>query len=288
MHTDMRKAIEQKIEEHSKSGRSLKPVEEADMDVEVRCSEALEQLCQTQAIITKLCIDPSKCTVHLEEAAEVGKISSGTLITRLSNNKPTKRNYKVSCQIESLHNGVITDCNIDDDGSGRYSIQFKPTVRGRHELTVLIDGQQVAGSPFPVFVSIHPTQLGKPVKVWNGIDGPLGITANSKGDILVTEKLRNIIKFDANGLRHKLVAQKKLKELRCIAVDGEDNICCIDQVCNKILTCDKNKGNVQVHEVKQECGSGRHALFIIRNELLISEADSRGTIMVYDRELKYV
>ena len=288
MHTEMRKTIEQKIEEHSKSGRNLEPVEEADMWVEVRCSEALQQLCQTQAIITKLCIDPSKCTVHLEEAAEVGKVSKGTLITRLNNNKQTKRNYKVSCQMKSLHNGVITDCNIKDDRSGRYSIQYTPTVRGRHELTPLIDGQHVAGSPFPVFVSIHPTQLGKPVKVWDGVVNPFGITANSKRDILVTEIAGNIIKFDANGQRHKLVMQNELKALRCIAVDDEDNIYCIDEKSNKILTCDKNGGNVQVHEVKLENDFGRHALFIIRNELLISEKGSMDTIMVYDRELKYV
>ena len=286
MHTDMRKTIEQKIEEHNKSGRSLEPVEEADMMVEVRCSEALQQLCQTQAIIT-LRINLSECTVHLEEAAEVGKVSKGTLITRRSNNKPTKGNCKVSCQMKSLHNGVITDCNIDDDGAGRYSIRYTPTVRGRHELTVLIDGQHVAGSPFPVFVSIHPTQLGKPFNVWDGVVNPVGITANSKGDILVAELAGNIIKFDANGQRHELVTQKDLNVL-CIAVDDEDNIYCIDQANNKILTCDKNGGNVKVHEVKANKGSGRIALSIINNELLISEADSDGTIMVYDRELKYV
>ena len=289
MHTEMRKTIEQKIEEHSKSRRSLVPVEEADMGVEVRCSESLQQLCQTQTIITKLPIEPSKCTVHLEEAAEVGKVSKGTLITRLSNNKPTKRNYKVSCQIKSLHNGVITDCNIDNDGSGRYSIQYTPTVRGRHELTVLIDGQHVAGSPFPVFVSIHPTQLGKPVKVWDGVSKPLGITANSQGELLVTERDGSIIKFYTNEKREKLVTQRELTALRCIAVDDEDNIYCIDENNNKILTCDKNGGNVQVHKVMLKYGCFRRsALFIIRNELLISERGSRGIIMVYDRELKYV
>ena len=65
MHTEMRKTIEQKIEDHSKSGRSLEPVEEADMGVEVRCSEALQQLCQTQAIVT-LRIDPSKACQGVE------------------------------------------------------------------------------------------------------------------------------------------------------------------------------------------------------------------------------
>ena len=48
MHAEMRKTIEHKIEEHSKSGRSLEPVEEADMGLEVRCAEALQQLCRTQ------------------------------------------------------------------------------------------------------------------------------------------------------------------------------------------------------------------------------------------------
>ena len=45
-HAEMRK----KIDEHIKSGRSLEPMEEADMGVEVKCAEALQQLSQTRAI----------------------------------------------------------------------------------------------------------------------------------------------------------------------------------------------------------------------------------------------
>ena len=287
MHAEMKKTIEKKIEEHSKSGRSLEPAEEADMGVEVRCAEALQQLSQTQAIIAKLPIDPAKCRVHLVESAEVGKIFKGTLITRLSDNKPTNRTCKVSGQVKSLHDGVITACNIDNDGLGRYSIQYTPTVRGRHELTVLIDGQHVAGSPFPVLVSIHPTQLDKPVKIWKGVTKPCGIRENSKGELLVTEYGANIMKLDTNGTKEKLVTQKELTNLRCIAVDDEDNIYCINGNDNKILTCDKNGENVQVHEVKLDKGSGRQALFISKNELLILEVGHKGTVMVYDKELKH-
>ena len=284
MYAEMRKTIEHKIEEHSKSGRSLEPVEEADMGLEVRCAEALQQLCQTQANIIKTIV-PAKCTVHLEETAEVGKILKGTLITRLSNSKQAKRNCKVSCQMTSLYNGVITDCIIDGNGSGRYSIQYTPAVRGRHDLFVLIDGQHVAGSPFPVFVSIHPTQLGKPVKVLD-ISEPSGITQNSRGDLLATERSGSIIKFDVNGKREKLVTPNKRKH--CIAVDDEDNIYCIDGYSNEILTCDKNGRNVRVHQVKLENGTGRMALCIVKNNLLISEHGCSGAITVYDRELNYV
>ena len=48
MDTEIRKIIQQKIQEHSKSGRSLEPVEEEDIAVEVTCAEALQQLCLTQ------------------------------------------------------------------------------------------------------------------------------------------------------------------------------------------------------------------------------------------------
>ena len=288
MHAEMRKTIEHKIEEHSKSGKSMEPVEEADMGVEVRCAEALQHLCQTQANIIKT-IDPAKCTVHLEETAEVGKIFKGSLITRLSNSKQAKRNCKVSCQMTSLYNGVITDCIIGGNGSGQYSIQCTPADRGRHELTVLIDGQHVAGSPFPVFVSIHPTQLGTPVKMWGDVSKPGGITENSRGDLLATEQSSgSIIKFDVNGKREKLVTQNEVKQLHCIAVDDEDNIYCIDEASNKILTCDKNGRNVRVHQVKLEKGDGRIALCIVKNNLLISERGCDGAIMVYDRELNYV
>ena len=85
----------------------------------------------------------------------------------------------MSCSLRSLYNNVITECKVGQTGAGQYSIQCTPTVRGRHELTVSMDEQQVAGSPFPVFVSIPPTQLGKPVKVWTNLTGPTGITVNS-------------------------------------------------------------------------------------------------------------
>ena len=290
MDTEIRKTIQQKIQEHSKSGRSLEPVEEADMAVEVTCAEALQQLCLTQANITTA-VDPGKCTVDLTAPAKVGKPYVGTLTTRLSNGKPNNRKCKVTCHIESLCNGATTDCFIDKDGPGRYSIQYTPTVRGRHELTVLVNGHHVAGSPFPVYVSIHPTQLGKPVKIWTGIRIPSGITANSKGEILVTlhDNLTNIVKYDAEGKRVDLVEKSNLVHPGCIACDDEDNIYCIDEDSNKILTCDGNGDKLQIQEVKQEKYSvGRYALAITDQKLFMAEYCVYGIIKVYNKQLQHL
>ena len=290
MDTEIRKTIQQKIQEHSKSGRSLEPVEEADMAVEVTCAEALQQLCLTQANITTA-VDPAKCTVDLTAPAEVGKPYVGTLTTRLSNGKPNNRKCEVTCHIKSLYNGVATDCAIVEDGPGRHSIQYTPTVRGRHELTVLINGRHVAESLFPVYVSIHPTQLGKPVKIWTGITRPLGITSNSKGEILVALKqgTTNIVKYDAEGKRVDLVEKSGLVTPRCIACDDEDNIYCVDEDSNKILTCDGNGDNLKIHEVELEKNCrGRTALVFTDQKLFIAERQVRGIIKVYNKQLQHI
>ena len=288
-HAEIRRRIEREIKEHSKSGRSMESVEDVDIGVEVRCDAALQQLCQTQANIIQLSIDPAKCTVTMEDSTkhEVNKTSHATLVTRLSSNKISRRHCKVSCSLRSLYNNVVTECKVGRTGAGQYSIQCTSTVRGRHALTVSVDGQQVAGSPFPVFVSIPPTQLGKHVKVWTNLTEPTGITVNSVGEIQVTEYSGNIIKFDTEGNRRTLVKQNRVKDLRKIAVDGEDNIYCIDSNSNRILRCDRNGGNYLVQEVKH-VKEGQRGLAVVGEEVMVCVKDNRGTIMVYDKELNYV
>ena len=289
MDTEIRKTIQQKIQEHSKSGRSLEPVEEADMAVEVTCAEALQQLCLTQANITTA-VDPAKCTVDLTAPAEVGKPYVGTLTTRLSNGRPNNSKCKVTCHIKSLYIGVTADCAIDKDGPGKYSIQYTPTVRGHHELTVLINGHHVAGSPFPVYISIHPTQLGKPVKIWTGITKPYGISANSKGEIFVAlrEGTTNIVKY-GEGKRVDLIKKSGLVTPCCIACDDEDNIYCIDENSNKILTCDGNGDKLKIHVVELEKNNlGRSALAITDQKLFMAEYCVFGSIKVYNKQLQHL
>ena len=78
----------------------------------------------------------------------------------------------IECQLKSLVDGSITNCKVTRSQANEYRIQYTPTVRGRHELTVSVNEQEVAGSPFSVHVSIHPTQLGKPVRVINDNQHP--------------------------------------------------------------------------------------------------------------------
>ena len=286
MQAEMRSRMQRENEKHHKM--SMEPVEEVDVRVEVRCAEALQQLCLTKANITKLPIDLTKSTVTMEvaEISEINEMTRATfkIIPILSNNKPTN---EVTADAKAVHNGAISKCDINQIEANKYSIQYTPTVRGRHELTVLVDRQEVPGSPFHLFVSIPPTQLGKPVKVWDGISKPTGITMTSDGEIIVMEYERDIIKFDKEGKRQLLVrkSQHSLNHLRGIAVDSDDNIYCTDDASNRILKCDKNGGNIQVHEVKIVKGRG---VAVVGDEVMVCQADNSGSIMVYDKALQYV
>ena len=209
MRVEMQSRIDREIQEQQKEGENLAPVEEVDMGVEVSYAEDLKQLCLTKVKIMQLPIDPSKCVITGEgiESAEVNKMSEFQvhLVTGLSNGKPTKQLGVIECHLLSLAKDSTTKCTVDLIQGGEYRVQFTPTVQGRHELITTVNGQEVAGSPFPVFVSIHPTQLGKPVQVITGVERPYDVNVTPAGNIIVAES-EKVSMFDKNG--------KKLKELK--------------------------------------------------------------------------
>ncbi len=292
MHTEIKKKIEQEIEEQSQSGRNTEPVEEADMGVEVGCVEALQQLCQDKAKITQLVIDPTQCTLSTDnaESSLVDQSTTVALTTKLSNGKTKRRKCVITAQLKSLCNGSVIKCEVKrSKKTGEYLIQYTPTARGRHELSVIIDGkQQVAGSPFTMSVSVHPTRLGKPVKVWTGLKEPTGIAVKSTGEILVGEVGGHIVKLCKDGKKQALVKGDLhgLTNVWDLATDSDDNIYCVSGSTNHIMKCNKNGGDIQVKKVDQSNNQGYLRLTIIENEVWLCEIDS-DHLIVCDRNLNY-
>ena len=62
----------------------------------------------------------------------------------------------------------------------------------------------------------------------------------------------NIVKYYVEGKRVDLVEKSGLVVPHYIACDDEDNIYCVDEKSNKILTCDGNGDRIQIHEVELE------------------------------------
>ena len=235
VHAEIGSRIKQEIEEH-KSGRNLTPVEEADLGVEVRCAEALEHLFQTQAKITQLPV--SLVINRISSKAEVNHLSEVILYTsKFCNNKQINRALHIDCHLKSLHNASPITTNIKDIGADQYQVQFTPTLRGRHKLTVSVDGRQVADGHFPVFVFVPPTQLGQPVKVWGSIAVPCGITVNTAGEITVAECGGDVVVLDKEGRQLRSInhTEHQFQSLQGVAVDGEENIYFTDGGTNQIF-----------------------------------------------------
>ncbi len=257
-------------------------MEEVDIGVEVSCAKDLHQLFQTKAKIIQL---PVKFNLREKAAAEVNKKSELSLLTKLSNGKSTKGKYAVECELKSLCNGSIIKCNVDLIKGNQYTILFTPTVRGRHELIVTANGEEVAGSPFPVFVSIHPSQLGKPVRVITGEDYPTYLAINSGGEILVTELFsRDVVILDKKGKRMRQPSHD-IKNPYGVAVDDADNIYITDYDSKRLIKLNKDLNTLNKIDTKQN--SSLYGVSVVGDEVMVCDSKNK-CIFVYTKELKYV
>ena len=286
--------IETELEDHSRSGKSMEPVEEADM--EVRCAEALQQLCQNIVEITHSPVDLDQCTVEFEPCAEpvIGQISTvlSSVTLRLANGHLAWRRPGVEAKLKSLYDNHLVKCTVHGHSINCYVITFEPDIRGRHELTMVMDGCEL-GQPLALFVAIPPSQLGVPVAVWDHTDmrDPSGIAINSAGHVIVAEwKNGSIFIFDRNGdvINRVPVAKYITNKIYGVAVDDDDNIYCTERYGNndKILKCDKDGNNITVEVVSPM--KNQRGLMISGEELLVCDDDQPGSVAVYNRERKGV
>ena len=78
---------------------------------------------------------------------------------------------------------------VVENGVGVFSISVTPGVRGRHDLTVKVRGDEIEGSPFRVFVKFPLSQLGQEdqTRRVGGFSELWGIAVNNKQQLIVAE-----------------------------------------------------------------------------------------------------
>ena len=279
MHTEIQSRINREIEEQLKEGKDLEPVEEVDLGVEVNCAEDLKLLCQTRAKIMQLRIQYNITGDGLKSAS-INATSQFEVSISLSNGMPVKRSRVVTCNLRSLSTSSTTECEVGAIGGNRYRIQYTPTVRGRHELIVSVNGQEVA---FPVFVSIHPTLLGKPVRVITGVKEPYDIAVTTTGNIVVTES-KNVVLFDKNWKKLTNIDISRNLDPWGVAVDNT-NGCMYISGQRKIIKFSPDFK--LLGEFTGQEGTLYGYVAVVGDEVMVGE-DSKKVVMVYTKDLKYV
>lgn len=226
------------------------------------------------------------------ETAEVNITAEVTLAIYSFSNKLTGCFVSVCGELRSLYDRSVIECNVNRSAPGKYSIQYTPTVRGRHELSVSVDGQEIANSPFPVFVSIHPTKLGKPVKILGAscLNHPGVVTMTSSGQVIVGQFSGDAVVFLKEGEKLKTIS-KSLLNIRDhvpvgLAIDLDDNIYLASCSSNQVVKFSKDCSIVNQREVMS--AANHHNITVTQDKLMIVPRDTKGTIVVYSKELKYV
>ena len=155
-----------------------------------------------------------------------------------------------------------------------YTITFTPRVRGRHDLTVTVNGKEIAGSPFRMFVKIHPTQLGQPVRTITGLNYPWGIAINSKQQLMVAEVgEEEITIMERDGKRVQTIVCDKFKWPLGVATGPDGAIFVTDRDAQCLFKFDEKGRHIKTVQNELKCP---YFLKIIHNQLYVSDTHRPG------------
>ena len=212
---------------------TLKPNTEADMVFSALAD--LTAMCQSYGqVFTPGSPDPSKCHTT-GKVAVVGEKSTAILHAVNYEGKPCEEPIKsLECELASEITGTRASCSVERRGQSQYEISYKPTIKGRHQLHIKVEGQHVRGSPSSVAVKSPVEKLGTPILTLGGVREPWGVAINQRGEVVVTECDGDCVSmFSPNGEKLRSFGtrgsgQGQFKYPFGVSVDGEGNILMAD------------------------------------------------------------
>ena len=175
--------------------------------------------------------DPSKCKAIGKglEIAEVRQKATAILQVFNSTGEPCNPAKALECKLVS----DITDADVLGSikklsKPSQYEISYQPTIKGRHQLHITVEGQHIRGSPFRIAVA-SPVLEHSLMHCMFGIEKPWGIAINHKGEIVVSEKGR-ISVFSPSGKKIQTIHTSRFlflsdgRSLCGLTCDGDGNI----------------------------------------------------------------
>ena len=217
----------------------LKP--SADADVIYSALNNISIMCQNYGQVSEPgALDPSSSNItgNGMETAVVEETS--TIFFQAINfmGQPYQGSIQSSeCELVSELTGSRTRGSIERIGDSQYKISYRPTIKGRHQLLVKVEGYHIVGSPFAVSVNLPVEKLGTPILTLRGVSWPWGVAINQKGEVIVAENNRHCVSvFSCAGEKLRTFGthgsgQGQFVHPREVAVDDQGNILVVSLHC---------------------------------------------------------
>ena len=276
--------IESNIEEQRERFTQLnrEPVEEADVSEKISITTAVHQL---TAEIIGLTRDPSQCCADGPglKTAEVGKESYVTVSSLFTDCHSCETSLTLNGELGSLMDGSVIKIHGESKGKGHYRLDYIPTVRGRHNLSITVNDRHIIGSPFQLVVRVHPTQLGKPVRSIKEVETPSAITMTADERFVVSSSDQNQIVILAKS-------GEKLSTITCngkpsgIAVDDVGHIYAALYSTNCLCKFDENGRKLKEVLDRLLNPSG---VAIINNQVFIGDCLNHR-VVVFSSDLEFI
>ena len=214
----------------------LKPSTEADV-IFISLAD-VTTACRNYGQVTALSLpDPSKChaTGKGIEAAVVGEMSTAIIQAVNFTGQPCEEPILSSeCELLSELSGTRIRGSVERKGQSQYEINYQPTIKGRHQLHVKVEGQHIKESPFTISAKLPVEKLGTPILTLCGVKEPKGVAINQRGEVIVAEWGGHCVSvFSPSGEKLHTFGthgsgQGQFKYPRGVTVDGEWNILVAD------------------------------------------------------------
>ena len=209
IHTQLQAKMEEEEKRHQQL--SLEPATTADITYDPPSPDAIPRNLGEVFQLSQF--------LHIFKIGDLSSIQLGKpckMTLKASNH----RNLAIQAELKSVVDPASSvQADVIQKGVGVYNITCTPRVRGRHDLTVKVNDKDIVGSPFRVFVKIHPTQLGPPVRTITGVSKPWGIALNNTQQLVVSkyEGGKKVSIMERDGKRVETIECDKFRDPRGVA-----------------------------------------------------------------------
>ena len=269
----IRTQLQAKMEEEEKRHQqlSLEPATTADITYNPPSPDAIPRDLGEVLQLSQVC-----------EVRDLSSIQLGKPSKMMTFKTPGHQNPTIQAELISLVDPASSvQAHVVQKGVGVYNITCTPRVRGRHGLTVKVNGKDIVGSPFRVFVKIHPTQLGPPVRKIAGVKGPWGIALNNKQQLVVGEcSGKKVSIMEQDGKRVQTLECDKFRQPRGVATGPDGAIYVTDHGAQCLFKFNKEGRLLKTVQNELLCP---YFIKTIKNQLYVSDYDN-NVVKIFDAD----